>query len=216
MKVILTGSTGYIGEGVLRMCLENENVTKILSISRRSCGYEHEKLEEYIVPDLQTLQETDERLQGYDAVFFCAGISSVGMSEEDYKVITETIPLHLAEIVGPKENMTFIYLSGNGADSTETSKTMWERVKGRAENKILALPFKQSFAFRPSIMTPMSNMKASRASMFALSALYPFLRPFSFANPLSEVGKAMIACALNGYEKKIITPKDIYILANPK
>ena len=150
MKVILTGATGYVGEGVLLECLDNPEIEKVLSISRRPCGHVHPKLEEYLVPDFMRLEAGDEKLQGYDAVFFCAGISSVGMKEEVYTVISHDIPLHLAEIVGPKENMTFVYVSGAG--NYNHTDQMWVRVKKSTEDTLVSIPFKGAYNFRPAIM----------------------------------------------------------------
>lgn len=139
MKVIATGATGYVGEGVLQECLNNKEVETVLSISRKPCGHSHPKLEEYPVPDFMELEEDDVKLQGYDAVFFCAGISSVGMSEDQYRVISHDIPLHLAEILPDKEKMTFIYVSGAG--NYNNTKQMWVRVKKSTEDAIVAMPF---------------------------------------------------------------------------
>ena len=141
MKLIITGTTGYVGEGVMLACLDNPEIEKVLSVSRRPCGHTHPKLEEYIVPDFMALQAGDPKLQGYDAVFFIAGISSVGLKEEQYKGISHDIPLHFADVVGPKEKMTFVYLSGAGNYKSKT--LMWVRVKKSTEDALVAMPFRE-------------------------------------------------------------------------
>ena len=150
MKVILTGATGYVGEGVLLECLDNPLVEKVLSVSRRPCGHMHPKLEEYLTEDFMALRAGDPMLQGYDAVFFCAGISSVGKKEEQYKVISHDIPLHFADIVGPRERMTFIYVSGAG--NYNHTDQMWVRVKKSTEDALGRKGFKGAYNFRPAIM----------------------------------------------------------------
>ena len=137
MKVIITGTTGYVGEGVMLACLDNPEIEKVLRVSRRTCGHSHPKLEEYIVPDFMELPAGDPKLQGYDAVFFIAGISSVGLKEEQYVGISHDIPLHFADVVGPKENMTFVYLSGAGNYKSTTQ--MWVRIKKSTEDAVFLL-----------------------------------------------------------------------------
>lgn len=206
MKIILTGATGYVGEGVLLECLGNEKVEKVLSISRRPCGHQHEKLEEYIVPDLMSLKENDLKLQGYDAVFFCAGISSVGMSEEKYRPIAYDIPMHLAKIMPDKAKMTYIFVSGAG---TGSSKQMWARVKRQTENELQQLGFKQVFNYRPAIMKPMKGQLHLKKMDKILGFLYPLFQLTGGGNTLTQVGLSMINAAANGYKSSVIEVRDI-------
>jgi nucleoside-diphosphate-sugar epimerase len=130
MKIIITGTTGMVGEGVLFECLAHPQITEVLSVSRKPSGVTHPKLKEYIVPDFLALQENDEKLKGYDACFFCAGVSSVGMKESEYTRITYNTTLNFAKAVNPNPQMSFVYVSGSGTDSSEKGKLMWARVKG--------------------------------------------------------------------------------------
>ena len=206
MKIILTGATGFVGEGVLLECLRDNRVEKVLSISRRSCGHQHEKLEEYLVSDLTKLPETDERLQGYDAVFFCAGISSVGMSEEQYRPIAYDIPMHLASIMSGKEQMTYIFVSGAG---TGSGSQMWAKVKRQTENDLQQLGFRQVFNFRPALMKPMEGQLHVKKMDKFLGYLFPVMKLFGGGNLLSQVGQAMINATANGYKQSAIEVKDI-------
>lgn len=168
MKVIITGTTGYVGEGVLLSCLENEEITEVLSVSRRPTGKNHPKLKEMIVKDFMQISLDDERLQGYDAVFFCMGVSSVGMKEADYAVLCHDIPVHFAKAVSPKENMAFIYVTGGGADVKPESKTMWARVKGRTEADVAKMGFKGTYGFRVGIMKPHKDMTMAKKGMIRM------------------------------------------------
>lgn len=152
MKVVITGVTGMVGEGVLLECLEHPNIREVLSVSRRPSGRVHTKLKEYIVPDFLSLLENDEKLTGYDACFYCAGISSVGVKEPTYRQVTYDTTMAFAKALNPNPGMTFIYVSGAGTDSSEKGRIMWARVKGKTENELMQLPFKQSIGFRPAFM----------------------------------------------------------------
>ena len=214
MKVIITGTTGYVGEGVMLACLDNEEVTEVLSVSRRTTGKQHPKLKEMLVSDFLKIPEGDERLQGYNAVFFCMGVSSVGMNEADYTVACHDIPVHFAKAVGPKEQMAFIYVTGGGADVNPDSKTMWARVKGRTEADVAKMGFKETYGFRVGIMKPYKGMTMAKKSMMRMSQLmYPVMRLLGFANTLDEVARAMIACAKGKADHSVITVKDVTRLA---
>ena len=139
MNIIITGTTGMIGEGILLECLNDDRVSTILSVSRKPTGKNHPKLKEYIVADFLSLQEGDEMLQGYDACFFCAGVSSIGISPADYERISYDTTLQFARAVGPNPNMAFIYVSGSGTDSSEKGRLHWARVKGKTENDLRRL-----------------------------------------------------------------------------
>lgn len=141
-KIILTGATGMVGEGVLLECLAHPQIEEVLSVSRKTSGMSHPKLTEYIVPDFLELAEHNPVFKGYDACFFCAGISSIGMKEEDYTKITYTTTIHFAKVVlSENPEMLFIYVSGTGTDSSEKGRLMWARVKGKTENDLAKLPF---------------------------------------------------------------------------
>jgi nucleoside-diphosphate-sugar epimerase len=211
MKVIVTGASGYVGEGVLLECLFNDHVEKVLSIGRRPCDHTHPKLEEYIVEDFMRLKEGDSKLEGYDAVFFCAGISSVGMPEEKYKVISHDIPMHFAEILPHKEKMTFIYVSGAG--NYKSTSQMWVRVKKSTEDGLASMPFKGEFNFRPAIMTWYKGQKHIQKMQYAFRVFYPLIRLFGGGNTMSEVGRAMISASEVGYPTHTIGVYDIIKLS---
>lgn len=211
MNVILTGATGYVGEGVLLECLDNPEIKKVLSVSRRPCGHVHPKLREYIIEDFMDLKEGDPVLQGYDAVFFCAGISSVGMKEEKYKVISHDIPLHFADIVGPKDKMTFVYVSGAG--NYNHTDQMWVRVKKSTEEALGRKGFKGSYNFRPAIMWRYKGQLHIQKMQYVFWALYPLFKFFGLWNTMSEVGRAMIAVSRDGYKVREIEVRDISTLA---
>jgi uncharacterized protein YbjT (DUF2867 family) len=214
MKIILTGATGMIGEGILMECLADNRITEILSVSRKACGKVHPKLKEYIVPDFLTLKEDDEKLKGYDACFFCAGISSVGMDHKEYERITYDTTLQFAQATGPNPNMSFIYVSGSGTDSSEKGRLHWARVKGKTENDLMKLPFKQAFGFRIGIVEPaagqvyvLSFYKYLAWMMPAIKTLFP-----AISNTMKQVAEAMIQLAEMGYPRNVIFVKDIHNL----
>ncbi len=158
IKIILTGATGMVGEGVLMECLENPNVSEILSISRKPSGKTHPKLKEYIISDFLSMDFNDEAIKGYDACFFCAGVSSVGMNEEEYTRITYDTTIHFAgAVLNQNPEMIFNYVSGAHTDRTESGKVMWARVKGRTENALKKMNFKAVYNFRPGFMKPVEG-----------------------------------------------------------
>ena len=211
MRIILTGATGYVGEGVLLACLDNPAVEKVLSVSRRPCGHTHPKLEEYLVPDFMDLKAGDPKLQDYDAVFFCAGISSVGVKETFYKIISHDIPLHFADIVGPKDKMTFIYVSGTG--NYKATGQMWVRVKKSTEDALVAMPFKGAYNFRPAIMWRYKGQKHIQKMQYVFWAFYPLVKLIGMWNTMDQVAKAMIAASRFGYKRPEIEVRDISILS---
>jgi nucleoside-diphosphate-sugar epimerase len=150
LKVIVTGATGMVGEGVMHICLNSPDVEKVLIINRRPLGVTHPKLTEITHTDFFDFSSIESQLSGYDACYFCLGVSSVGMKKEDYYKTTYTLTMHVAETLSHlNPQMTFCYVSGAGTDSTETGRLSWARVKGKAENDLMKLPFKQVFAYRP-------------------------------------------------------------------
>jgi uncharacterized protein YbjT (DUF2867 family) len=214
MKVIVTGATGMVGEGVLLECLENPEVERVLVLSRRSCGHAHAKLRECLVRDFRQLGTDEAELRGHDACFYCAGVSSVGMSETDYAVITYETPLRFAEaLVRLNPNMVFVHVSGSHTDSTEQGKVMWARVKGKAENALMRLPFKAVYNFRPSLMKPMPGQKHVKAAYRVALFLYPLARLFFPSMQLRDVARAMINAVRFGAPKPLLEVKDIRALA---
>ena len=216
MKVIITGTTGMVGEGVLLECLTNPQVTEVLSVSRKPAGISHPKLKEYIVPDFLSLKEPDVRLEGYDACFFCAGVSSVGMKEPEYTRMTYDTTLKFARAVDPNPAMTFVYVSGASTDSSEKGRMMWARVKGKTENDLMKLSFKKVFGFRPGLMVPIKGQKRVLKYYNYVSWLIPLIK-LLFPNSITtiaQVGQAMIYAAKNGYGKNIVEVSDIKILSS--
>ena len=214
MKVILTGVTGFVGEGVLFECLENQAVTSVLSVSRRRYGLEHPKLRECVVADFRDVAAVEAELTGFDACFYCAGISSRGLSEATYTEITYDTPLSFAKtLLRLNPGMVFCHISGSHTDGSEKGRVMWARVKGKAENALAALPFKAVYNFRPGLMKPFANQKNVKGGFRVISALYPALNLVFPGLTLSELGRAMIHCASGGAAKAVLEPKDIKALA---
>ena len=210
---MITGATGMVGEGVLLECLNNPEITEVLSVSRKRSGKSHPKLKEYIIPDFLNLEENDENLKGFDAVFFCAGISSVGMNEEDYTKITYDTTLHFAKAV-LKQNpeMVFTFVSGAHTDSSENGKIMWARVKGKTENDLIKLNFRGVYNFRPGFMKPVDGQVNVKWFFKPMIWLFPKVFP-SRSLTLNEVEKAMINAVKKGYSKNILEISDIKVLA---
>ena len=168
-------------------------------------------MEEYIIPNFLDLKEDDINLKGYDAVFFCAGISSVGLTEEEFRPISYDIPIHLANILSNKQNITFIYVSGAGTKADST--IMWAKVKGACENRLFSMPFKGAYGFRPALMKPFKGQLHKKKADKAMAVVYPLARLILMGNTLKEVGRAMIAVSEKGYHKKTIDVVDIIKLA---
>ncbi len=207
MKIILTGATGFVGEGVLLACLQRDDIEKILSVSRRPCGITHSKLEEYIVEDFMDIPLDDPRLEGYDACFFCAGRSNIGMSRKEYYHLSYNITMHFARAIGSNPELTFIYLSGAG--TSERSRQFWSQTKAKTERDLRRLPFKAAFGFRPAGMKPVKGQRRLQG-WGKYHWLFTWIPGFS--NTIEEVTEAMIRCSIEGYDKPIIEVKDINIL----
>ena len=216
-KVIITGATGMVGEGVLIECLAHSQVSEVLSVSRKSSGIAHIKLKEYLVPDFLSLKDDDENLKGYDACFFCAGVSSAGMKESAYSRITYDTTIHFAKVLLQQNpQITFIYVSGTGTDSSGKSLLMWARVKGKTENALAKMPFKKVYNFRPGFMKATPGQKNTLKMYKYIEWLYPFLKvvlPDS-ASTLKQVALAMINSLITGSDKQIMEVKDINKLGN--
>ena len=211
MKIILTGATGYVGEGTLLELLKVDSVEKVLSVSRKPTGIKHEKLKEYLVSDFMQLKEGDEHFKGYDAVFFIAGITSVGTPKDVYVRISQEIPLHFADIMPDKERMTYIYLSGAG--TSPEGKQFWQQVKSKTEAEIQTEGFKRAFGLRPAIMKWAKGQKHVQKMQYAFIPFYPLLRLMGQANSMREIALSQLVLTRDGYDKFGITPKDIVKLA---
>ncbi|RSK50029.1 Rossmann-fold NAD(P)-binding domain-containing protein [Hymenobacter rigui] len=217
LRVILTGTTGMVGEGVLLECLHNSDVEQVLSISRRPSGHQHPKLRELLHEDFQNLTPIADQLRGYNACFFCLGVSSVGMQEPEYRRLTYDLTLHFARTLlaynGP--DLTFCYVSGAGTDDTLRSRQMWARVKGETENELRQLGFRQAFMFRPGFLRATPGQRHVLSYYKYFGWLYPVLRGVApkFASTLQELGQAMLHVAQRGYPKPILEVPDIVAAA---
>lgn len=221
MKVIVTGATGMVGKGVLLECLDHPDIAEVLSISRKTTGINHPKFKELIHRDFSEFASVAEQLKGYDACYACMGVSAAGMKEEQYKKLTYDFTLSLAEeLVQIDKDMTFTYVSGAGTDSTEKGRTKWARVKGKTENDLLNLGFKQAFMFRPGAIIPLRGIQPSskiyRVLINNLKWLIKLMKRISPDSVVdtTQIGLAMVNITLRGYDKKVITPKDILVLAD--
>ena len=213
IKVIITGATGMVGEGVLLECLQNENVSEVLIINRRHYDMQHSKLKELIVPDFFRLDNYADALKGYDACFFCSGVSSLGMKEDKYKHLTYDTTIAFAKaLLIINSNIAFTYVSGSQTDSSEQGRLMWARIKGKTENDLMKLPFKSEYNFRPGIMLPFDGQKNWKSSYRILGKIIKVLAS-KHVLTMSEVGKAMINAATIGYSKQILEVADIRQLA---
>jgi uncharacterized protein YbjT (DUF2867 family) len=216
IKAIITGSTGMVGEGVLREALLHPDVEKVLVINRKSCGVTHPKLTEILHADFFDLSPVADQLINYNACFFCLGVSSVGMKEDEYYSLTYTLTMHMAELLAKQNpDMTFCYVSGAGTDSTEKGRMSWARVKGKTENDLMKLPFKKAYSFRPGFMLPEKGAKNAHGYYAVFRILYPVLKALfpKFVSTLKEVATGMINSVLKGYEKPVLEVKDILELA---
>lgn len=213
MKVIITGVTGMVGEGVLLECLQNSKVEEVLIISRKPYELKHARLKSLIVPDFFELSRFAKEITGYDACFFCAGISSVGMKEDKYTRITYDTTISFAKaLLTVNNNMCFCYVSGSHTDSTEKGKLMWARVKGKTENDLAKLPFKAEYNFRPGAMLPFPGQKNWKAVYKFIVNIMKVFVPKNILT-MQQVGQAMVNAALIGYPKNILEVADIRQLA---
>jgi uncharacterized protein YbjT (DUF2867 family) len=216
MRVLLFGATGMVGQGVLRECLLDPRVDAVLAVGRTATGQRHPKLSELVQPDLFNLPASRDRLAGFDACFFCLGVSSVGMEEERYRHITYGLTLGVAQTLAQlNPAMTFVYVSGMGTDSTGQNRTMWARVKGETENALLRLPFRAAWMFRPAMIVPLDGIRSKtwlyRATYSATAPLLPWLyRRFpKYVTTTRQVGLAMIEVARHGASKPVLENADI-------
>jgi hypothetical protein len=212
IKAIITGSTGMVGEGVLHECLLHPEVESVLVINRKPCGVKHQKLEEIIHKDFFDLSSIEDQLARYNACYFCAGVSSIGKKEDEYRHITYDLTLNFAKtLLKRNPDLTFCYVSGSGTDSTEIGRIMWARLKGKTENDLMKLAFKAAFMFRPGYIQPIKGLKHTYKIYKVLMPFYPILKTFfpKYVVTLEEVGRAMINVVQYGSDKKVLECTDI-------
>ena len=215
MKVIDTGTTGMVGEGVMLACLADPTVERVLSVARRPSGHAHPKLEECLIPDFRELGPFEARLSGYDACFYCAGVSSVGMSEADYTAITyDTVLAFATALARLNPGMVLTHVSGAHTDSSEQGRVMWARVKGKAENALMRLPFRGVYNFRPGLMTPVPGQKNLKRVYRFLLPLVPLMKLVLPALKLEEVERAMVRSVTSGAPRQVLEVADIKALAS--
>lgn len=219
MKVIITGATGMVGKGVLIECLDRSEITEVLSIGRRSLEMDHPKLKELIHKDFSEFESVKDQLENYDACYACMGVSSAGMDEAKYTVLTYDYTMALANVlydINPK--MTYTYVTGQGTDSSEKGRSMWGRVKGKTENDLLAKGFTQAFMFRPGMIIPVKGVSpSSKMYKVVIKYLTWLLKLIKKLAPnqvvtTAQIGQAMINATINGYKEQVLSPKDILYL----
>jgi len=216
VKVILFGATGMVGQGVLRECLVDPEVESVLTIGRNATAQRHEKLHEIVRNDLYDLSAIEGRLSGYDACFFCLGVSAVGRDEEAYRRVSYDLTISVARTLARlNPAMTFIYVSGSGTDSTERGRAMWARVKGKTENALLQMPFKAVYMFRPGYIQPLHGIR-TKTKWYA--AVYAMIGPFyplwkllfpNYVTTTECLGRAMVNVAKRGAPKAVLENRDI-------
>lgn len=216
MRILLFGSTGMIGKGVLREALRDDDVSEVLAVGRSKTGQTHPKLRELQHDDFSDYAAVEERLAGYDACLFCLGVSSAGMTQARYEEITYGFTLAAARsLVKRTPEMTFLYVSGAGTDSSERGRSMWARVKGKTENALLGLPFRASYMFRPGFIQPRHGIVSRTPSyriLYAIVApLFPLLERLAPRHLLTTetLGRAMLAAAKHGAPERVLEPPDI-------
>jgi uncharacterized protein YbjT (DUF2867 family) len=221
LNVLVFGATGMVGQGVLRECLLDPDVALVQTVGRAATGVTHPRLSEIVHPDLMSYAPIEPRLVGFDACFFCLGVSSAGMSEADYERVTYGITLAAATTLARlNKSMTFIYVSGAGTDSSERGRIMWARVKGRTENALLRLPFKAAYMFRPGVIQPLHGITSKTAAYRILYSitepLLPVLRRLlpGLILTTEQIGRAMLTAARQGAPKRVLGSRDISALAS--
>ena len=216
MKVILFGATGMVGQGVLRECLLDAGVERVLAVGRSPTGQSHPKLREIVHGDFTDFSAIESELSGYDACFFCLGVSSIGMDPERYRHLTYDITMAAAMTLAKlNPQMVFTYVTGRGSDSTEQGSLMWARVKGKTENDLLKLPFRAAYMFRPAGIQPLHGVRSKTGwinAVYLVSA--PLLSYLTRVRPgimttSEKLGRAMIKVARDGYPRPILESEDI-------
>jgi uncharacterized protein YbjT (DUF2867 family) len=209
-----------IGQGVLRECLLDPGVSEVVTLGRSATGRRDARLRELVVADLTDLSAVEGELAGFDACFFCLGVASAGMSEEAYARVTYGMPLALARALAPRSpGLTFVYVSGTGADSTERSRRMWARVKGRAENALLEMPFKAVYVVRPAFVQPLHGIRSRTPHYRVLYAVFGPLLPLwrrlfpRWVTTTEEVGRALLALVRQGSSRRVLESADLKALS---
>jgi len=223
MKVVIFGASGMVGKGVLLECLDYQTISSVVVVGRSPCGVKDAKVEEIIHSDFTDFGPVEGRLGGMDACFFCLGVSAAGLSEEDYRHVTFDFTIHTAEALARlNPEMVFCYVSGAGTDSSEKGRTMWARVKGMTENRLLKMPFKAAYVFRPGYIQPMKGVRSKtrlyQATYTILAPLYPIWRALfpTFVTTTEKVGLAMVRVAENGFPESVLETRDINALASDR
>ena len=221
MKVIVTGASGMVGKGVLLECLDHKDITEVLSIGRRQLELHHPKFKQLIHKDFSEFDSVKNQLKNYTACYHCMGVSAARMSEDQYTDMTHGYTIALATVLHQNSpESTFIYVSGEGTDSSEKGRSMWARVKGKTENDILNLGFKQAYAFRPGAIIPLRDIQpSSKLYRIAIKYLLWLIKLIKLLSPNSvvdttQIGLAMINITRSGSELKVVRPKDILTLAS--
>ncbi|WP_348263493.1 epimerase [Telmatobacter sp. DSM 110680] len=222
VKVLIFGATGMIGRGVLLECLRDTNVELVVTVGRTAVGIKDGKVREIVLPDLLNYSGMEQSLAGFDACFFSLGVASAGMTEADYSRVTYQYTMVAAQILSRlNPDLTFIFVSGSGTDSSKKGRVMWARVKGRTENALLNLPFK-AYMFRPGFIQPMDGIQSKtplyRRFYTILGPLFPLLRKMFPNQVLStrQLGQAMLNVARRGYPKYVLEARDIRAAADPE
>jgi len=216
LRVIVTGVTGMVGEGVMHECLLHPDVDQVLVVNRRPSGTSHEKLKEIVLDDFYDWTAIETELEGYNACFFCLGVSSIGKTEEEYRRVTYDLTMHAGTLLSRlNPDMIFTYVTGSGTDSTEKGRSMWARVKGKTENDLLRLPFQAAYMFRPGYIHPTKGLRNAHKYYTFMKWLYPLLRTVlpRHVITLRQLGLAMIGAATVGYDRKVLDSPDIVRLA---
>lgn len=212
MNILITGASGMVGEGVLHVALNDSSITSVTVLGRRTCGHSHPKLSEILHSDMMDVSPIADQLRGFDACFFCLGVSSIGKSEAEFTALTHTLTMGIARILAERNpQMAFFYISGVGTDRTEAGKVMWARVKGQTENDLQKLPFRAAYGVRPGYLHPIPGMLHTLPYYRYVTWMYPLLNRFApdSACMLEELGRAMIRVAREGHGSDVITVADM-------
>jgi uncharacterized protein YbjT (DUF2867 family) len=216
MNVVIFGGSGMVGQAVLRECLLDPGIERVVSVLRKPTGQQHPKLREVIHENFFDFSPIASELTGLDVCFYCLGVTSAGMTEAEYRRVTYDMTIAAAKtLLEMNRELTFVFISGSGTDSSERGSTMWARVKGAAENALMAMPFKASYMFRPAVIQPMHGIQSKTKSY---RVLYKLLRPLlplmkwmfpGYVTTTEQLGRAMIEVARNGSPKQILESADI-------
>lgn len=218
-KVIVTGATGMVGEGVMYECLKSESVSEVLIINRRASTFSHPKLKQIVHTDFFDFKSIEEQLKGYDACFFCLGVTSLGKNEKEYSRITHDLTLHIGQTLSRlNPAMVFCYISGAGNDLSEKGRLMWARVKGRTVNDLSKLPFKAVYDFRPAMIEPVKGLNNTLKFYHYIGWSFPILYRWfpDMVCRLGDIGKAMINVMEKGHDGRVLEVGDIKRLAAPQ